>query len=80
MSDYFLNEAFEPQWPDRQWQRTKQADNFGFSFHGEGRLAMTAGLEGSPTGRLGRRNVWVTRRSFRPPTTSKVSATAPGTC
>ena len=38
MNDYFLNEAFERHWPDRQWLRTKQEDNFGFSFWGDGRL------------------------------------------
>ena len=38
MNDYFMNDAFEKHWPDRHWLATKKDDNFGFSFHGDGRL------------------------------------------
>ena len=38
MNDCFLTAAFEKHWPDRQWLATKKEDNFGFSFHGDGRL------------------------------------------
>jgi hypothetical protein len=38
MNDYFLSQAFERHWEDRQWLKTKPEDNFGFSFHGDGKL------------------------------------------
>lgn len=38
MNDYFMTDAFEKHWPNRQWMATKKADNFGFSFHGDGKL------------------------------------------
>jgi hypothetical protein len=39
MNDFFVNQTFEPRWPNRQWvdiQREK--DNFGFSYYGNGVL------------------------------------------
>lgn len=33
-----INNVFVPFWPDRQWQAGQHADNFGFTFFGEGKL------------------------------------------
>ena len=38
MQDGFVNRAFEKFWPDRQWMSTRLENNFGYTFHGEGRL------------------------------------------
>ena len=38
MSDYMLNDAFEPHWPGSSWVANKPADNFGFSFYGDAKL------------------------------------------
>jgi hypothetical protein len=38
MHDYMVNVAFEPQWSGSAWTRLKHANNFGFSFHGDGKL------------------------------------------
>ena len=38
MNDYFMNRAFVPFWPDRQWQAITTQGAYGFSFYGDGRL------------------------------------------
>ena len=38
MNDGFMNHAFEPFWPGRQWQATKPENTFGYSYYGNGVL------------------------------------------
>ena len=38
MNDHFMNYAFEPFWPGRQWQATKLENNFAYSYYGNGVL------------------------------------------
>ena len=38
MNDGFMNHAFEPFWPDRQWLATKPENNFAYSYYGNGML------------------------------------------
>ena len=40
MQDGFMNRAFDPFWPDRQWMATKPENNFGYSFYGDGQARL----------------------------------------
>ena len=58
MNDYFLDEAFEPQWTDRQWLRTSGTTTSASRSTGTGNSTTTGGPGRSPTGRPGRQNGW----------------------
>jgi hypothetical protein len=38
MQNRFVNDAFTPFWRTRHWRATKSENNFGYSFHGNGKL------------------------------------------
>jgi len=38
LNDYFVNQFFDPYWPDRQWPTLRFDHLYGFSFYGDGKL------------------------------------------